>query len=297
MDEVQCTTVGGKIYVQGASDNDCEYNIYCYDPLSDTWNTLLCAPPVKYCGLGNLDNVLVAVGGIKKDNTVTNEVYRYSGHQWKEGVIRNMEVARHSTCVLSFTSQLVVAGGKTKSDLEQYSRHVEIYDKENNKWIKTIPLPKACDLSSVVIQDKAFVIGRSKIGSKLVYFVSSEDLERGKESLDYDDTASIGDLPTWKALQETPMELPSAASLGGNLMTVGGRIDGCTTKNIHMYDLKKRKWRHIEGLFVPTPLFACGVCTPSRTEFYVIGGCCESSNDRSSFPRVNTMYRFTLSSM
>lgn len=235
MDEVQCTTVQGRVYVQEATEpdasDDCEYTIYCYDPASNSWNHLPILP-VKYCGLGTFNNQLVVVGGITCDNHISDKVFTFQDNRWNDNILPALEKARHSNCVLSFSCQLVVAGGKAKPDAQQNSIkdinyntcYVEIYDKDKHKWFGTIPLPKACHLSSIVIENKAFVIGRAN--SKLVYFVSSEDLENGKEDYDddgMDDTKSIGSLPTWRALRETPMEVPGAATLGGNLLTVGGR--------------------------------------------------------------------------
>lgn len=131
-----------------------------------------------------------------------------------------------------------------------------------------------------------------------MYFVSSEDLENGKEDYDddgMDDTKSIGSLPTWRALRETPMEVPGAATLGGNLLTVGGRIDGVyTCKQIFRYDPRWRKWKHADGLDLPHPLLGCGICSVSRDEFYVIGGCRDDKADGTSYPKVDTMYKINL---
>ena len=299
MDEVQCTTVEGKVYVQGATEpEDHEYTIYCYEPAIDKWNTLPLLL-VKYCGLGNYNNHLVAVGGINRNNNmVSNEVYTLENNQWNGTTLPNLEIARHSSCVLSFSSQLAVAGGKIKSDSEQYTCHVEIYDKDHHKWYRTIPLPKACDMSSIVISNRAYIIGRAN--SKSVLFISSEDLQNGKEYGDQQ-RKSLGSLPTWNVLRETPMELPSAATLGHNLMTVGGRIEGKTTNQIYAYDLKERNWRHAGCIDLPHPLLGCGVCSFSPYEFYVLGGCRDSSESgvsgSSSYPKVNTVYKFALSTV
>ena len=61
----QITVINGKVYCGGggAEDDDDEYIVYCYGPSQDKWTTL--PPlPVKYCGLGQVNGKLVAVGGI-----------------------------------------------------------------------------------------------------------------------------------------------------------------------------------------------------------------------------------------
>ena len=45
-----------------------------YDPSQDKWTTL--PPlPVRCFGLGQVNHKLVAVGGMKRDNELTNKVY------------------------------------------------------------------------------------------------------------------------------------------------------------------------------------------------------------------------------
>ena len=58
--------IDGKVYCAGVADvKDNCYIVYCYDPSQDKWTTL--PPlPVKYFGVGCINEKLVAVGGVKR---------------------------------------------------------------------------------------------------------------------------------------------------------------------------------------------------------------------------------------
>ena len=79
MYDARATVIKGKIYVGGGmvNDYDDKYGVHCYDPQRDKWTTLP-STPVRYFGLGRVRNQLVTVGGMKKDEMCTNELYTHS---------------------------------------------------------------------------------------------------------------------------------------------------------------------------------------------------------------------------
>ena len=100
----------------------------------------------SYFGLGQVNGKLVAVGGEKGSHLTpcpTNEVYTYNerSQKWKH-TVPPMPTARHSICVLSLQSALVVAGGDRA--LGSYIAAVEIFKLDTSQWYRTDPLPIAC---------------------------------------------------------------------------------------------------------------------------------------------------------
>ena len=71
------TVINGMVHCGGGgtySRDTMDYVIFCYDLVQDKWATL---PPlsVKWFGVGQVNGKLVAVGGLKRSNDTTNEVY------------------------------------------------------------------------------------------------------------------------------------------------------------------------------------------------------------------------------
>lgn len=79
--------INGKVYFRGMTltddDDDDDNILLCYDVAHDSW-TALPPLPVKWFGLGQVDGKLVAVGGLKKDDRATNNIYTLNIVQkWK----------------------------------------------------------------------------------------------------------------------------------------------------------------------------------------------------------------------
>ena len=165
MSDAQTVVIRDRVYFGGGGGADGDYQVFCYNPSQDTWNTLP-ACPVRYFGLGQLGEKLITVGGEKKsDNEITNEVYEFDDvtQSWKQS-IRPMPTARHSPAVISRRSSLIVAGGLA---LHGMTKTVEVFQEESSQWYTTEPLPYYWyDASSVVINDRWYLLGGTADGDE-----------------------------------------------------------------------------------------------------------------------------------
>ena len=297
--EGNATSINGKVYFGGGEtdddDNDDDiYTVYCYDPSQDKWTTL--PPlPVKYFGLGQVNGKLVAVGGVKKSVTISDEVYTYNeqSQKWKQ-TIPPMPTARHSPGVLSLQSALVVAGGGLLSSLYTLRAAVEIFKPDTSQWYRTDPLPPVCcDITLVAIGNTCYVLGGYN-GPRLsqALYASVDDLLRNAVPADQTTHSGSSDTQSaWKTLPNTPTYQPVAAVLAGNLLAIGGDeiSEGeAATKEVYMYSPSTNSWIYISDL--PAPRCDTAVAIMSSTEIVVIGGWIGGDDGG----RENTVYKGTL---
>ena len=294
------TVINGKVYCGGgeADRDDDYYIVYCYDSSQDNWTTL--PPlPVKWCGLGQVNGKLVAVGGDKKsDDSTTNEVYTYDerSKKWKQ-TIPPMPTARCWPDVLSLQSALVVAGGLASDG--RYTDAVEIFKVDTSQWYTTDPLPTACCLISlVVIGNTCYALGgyMSSCLNQTLY-ASVDDLLHNTVPANQTTHSDSSDTQSaWKTLPDTPTYRPAAAVLAGHLLSVGGKesltedddedeFEGTAKKKVYTYSPSTNSWIYISDL--PAPRYAAAVAVLSPSEILVIGGWCDDG-------RVNTVYKGTL---
>ena len=127
--EGQSVVISGKIYYGGSATAMDEYTVYCYDPQRDKWSTLQ-PLSVRYFSLGQINEELVAIGGVKKDaDEPTNEVYMYDAklERWKQMIAATMPSVRAFPSVVSIQLGLMVAGGLIELYDDEYTNIVEIF--------------------------------------------------------------------------------------------------------------------------------------------------------------------------
>ena len=285
------TIISNKVFCGGrAADENDTYTVYSYDPLQHKW-TILPPLPVRYFGLGQVNNKLVAVGGVKKGKGSSNEVYTlYDGgsRKWKQ-TIPSMPTARYAPGVLSLQSALIVAGGFTSSS---YTGAVEIFKQDTSQWYMVDPLPTACcNISLVAIGNTCCALGGYQHPSSLnqALYASVDDLlVRAVPANNQTTHSGNSDTPSaWKTLPNTPTFGPAAAVLAGNLLAIGGKVTsegGATKKEVYMFPPSTNSWIYISDL--PSPRSCTTVAVLSSTELLVIGG--------RDVDRVNTVYKGTL---
>ena len=288
--------INDKVYCGGGStdDDDNDYIAYCYDQTQDEW-TNLPPLPVRFYTLGQVNGKLVAVGGLKKsDDEETNEVFTYDekASKWKQ-TIPPMPTARNSPGVLSIQSALVVAGGETSPG--ETTNAVEIYKADTSQWYKANRLPRACqDISLVAIGNTCYALGgyNGLLEVNQAIYASVDDiLSNAIPANQTAHSSSIADTQSaWKNLANTPMYIPAAAVLAGNLLTIGGRNtsddndddDGTDMKEIYMFSPSTKSWIYFSDL--PEARCLTAVAVLSSTEILVIGGYHDNA-------RVNTTYK------
>ena len=103
----------------------------------------------KTSGPRQVNGELVAVGGWNKSNAqIAKEVYTYDKQtqKWKP-TIPPMPTARHSQCVLSLQSALVIAGGISGyASPPSYTATVEVFKPDTSQWYRTDSLPTVCQI-------------------------------------------------------------------------------------------------------------------------------------------------------
>ena len=287
--------IDGKVYCGGgeANKDSDKHTVYCYYPSQDKWTTLP-QLPVRGFGLGQVHGELVAVGGLNLYQG-TNVVYTYDerSRRWKE-TIPPIPTARSFPGVLSLQSALIVAGGATLSFPASFTAVVEIFKPDSSQWYRTDPLPTACQtLSLIAYNNTCYALGGYNSGKSLdqALYASTDDLLSRVVPVNQTSycSASSYTLSAWKALPNTQTYRPTAATLGGRLLAIGGLktySGGGVMKGVYMYSPSTDSWSHVSDL--PAPQSGVAVAVMSSREILVIGGFGTSYN------RVKTVCKATL---
>ena len=275
--------IGGKVYFRGMTltddDDDDDNILLCYDVAHDSW-TALPPLPVKWFGLGQIDGKLVAVGGLKKDDRATSNIYTLNIVQKWKSTLPQMPTARCLPAVVSLQAIMIVVGGLTGGELgkEKELNAVEIFNSSLSQWYRTNPLPRPCsEVSLVAINDTCYALGGYQYPFRLNqgYYASVDALLRNAVPANQttnhsgsDDTSSL-----WKLLPNTPTYRPAAAVLAGSLLAIGGgeaSIGEADKKEVYMYSPSTNSWVYISDL--PAPRSRTIVAPLSSTDILVIGG-------------------------
>ena len=296
--EGQSTVISGKVYYGGSASTMNECTVYCYDPQRDKWSTL--PPlPVRYFGLGQINEELVAIGGVNIDaDEPTNKVHVYDAklERWKEMIAATMPSARAFPSVMSIHLGLIVAGGLIELYDDEYTDVVEIFQADTSQWYKTDPLPRVYSyLSTVAIDNACYALGESDgkqsdledtTRAKALY-ASVDDLISNavpaNKTLQRD---TGGTHSAWKTLPHTPSYQPAATALDGYLLAVGGwqtSKEGARKKEVYIFSPSKNSWVYVSDL--PAPRTNIAVAIMNRMEVLVIGG--QGGDDN----RVSTVYK------
>ncbi len=275
-----------------SKDDVADNIVFCYDPiLGDpilgSW-TSLPPLPVKHFSLGQINNELVATGGVqrKHKNAIQSAVYTFDerSKQW-EIRIPPMPTARCIHGVLSTRSALVVAGGQVKNssnDSDSYTNSVEVFKPDKQQWYRAMPLPVCLfNMSVALLHDTCYVIGgyRDQVLSQ-VYFTTVETLLNSTVCIDQ----TTNDLDAiWNTLPaNTPNSQPASVALAGYLTSIAGTswdTDEPQT-GVYVYSPLSSTWDKIGDL--PVPREICTAIEISPLEMLVIGGWTPENGDKNT---------------
>ena len=265
----------------GADSRDDQYLVFQYNPARDKWTTL---PPCPVCafGLGHLSGELLTVGGVAQ-GTASNTVYHYKpeSREWEE-FLRPMPTARYCFSVISTQSALTACGGATgvSGGEPVPCTAVEVYTTQTFQWhtCTTDPLPIPCYwMSSATITNTGYLLGGLTTDNKLTKTVLSVSIpsliqkatshpQQSASAARPDRTSSA-----WKTLQDSPLWVSVAASLGGMLLTIGGDHQG-TSPAVHVYSHTTSSWTRVQSGDLPEPASGCTAIELSGNRLLVIGG-------------------------
>ena len=281
MYHAQALVIGNTVYTGGGCTDDQNRNIvFGYDIELDSWKSLPPCP-VRYFGLAELEERLVALGGITHSSGISDIVYTFDqrSQQWNS-TLPNMLTARHSLTAIGFGSNLFACGGK---DAWRVSDTVEVLKAGSSQWCKTYPLPFPCyHMSYTIIRGVCYMLGgfdRHAFTDKVVY-VSLTTLLDGVEK--------SGSICQWNELHNIRYTCAAAANVGGCLLAIGG---GRTFGNakVCIYCQLRKAWVKLIDLMNVHAYVGPAVAELPNGELLVIGGA------TSSFEPQTTVYKGSIS--
>ena len=231
-------------------------SLYQYEYSTEKWSDL---PPCLYhdSGLAHIDSEITTVGG--RDGTYhTNKLFTLQQRKWVKKY-PPMKTARSSPAVVSTSDgdYLIVIGGW---DDDNWTATVELFQVKNRIWhelIADLPLPLPYP-SATLCGDQLNVIG--SYGH--YYSCSLQALPSSDRPITAPLTLS------WKPLPRLPVTESTAATLGGELVIIGGLQDESPVNSIHQ--LVDGKWVRI-GSMANDRLY-CLVASPSPDRIIIVGG-------------------------
>ncbi|XP_053556825.1 kelch-like protein 36 [Bombina bombina] len=139
------------IYISGGHDYQIgpyRKNLLCYDPRADVWEER--RPMITARGwhsMCTLDDSIYSIGGsddnldsMERFDILSVESYSPQCNQWTR--IAPLLLPNSESGVAVFDGKIYILGGYSWENTV-FSRTVQVYDKEKQKWIKGIDLPKA----------------------------------------------------------------------------------------------------------------------------------------------------------
>ena len=242
---------------QSAYFTPCDYDsVYNYQSSTEKWVEL---PPSPYrnSGLVMIDGEPTAVGG--QYGYYTNKLFTLREGQWVEHY-PPMNTARSFPAVVSTSdgNYIVVIGGHDGG----WTATVKLFDVKSRRWYELTNLPQALVQPSATICDSQLhVIGHDDTG----YSCSLQDLLSSDQPII---SQSISNILTWTLLPQLPVKYSTAATLCGQLVTVGGKRGRSPVNSIHQ--LIDGQWVEIGSMFSCRE--KCLVVTSSLDKMMVVGG-------------------------
>ena len=233
--------------------------VYRYQLSTEKWEKLR-SSPYRDSGLVIIDGELTAVGGWD-GSRYTNKLFTLRQDQWVKHY-PPMNTARSSPAVVStsYGKYIVVIGGADHFGVRTAT--VELFHVKSRRWYELTNLPQALSRPSATICDnQLYVIGGDGTG----YSCSLQALLSSDQPIT---SQSISNILTWKRLPQLPVESSTAATLCGQLVTVGGRQHGSLVNSIHQ--LLDGQWVKIGSM--SSDRWRCLVVTPSPDKMMIVGG-------------------------
>ncbi len=261
---IQSVEINDTVYVGGGFTDrrEDEYIVMAYNRQSCQWHTL---PPysTKWFAMTTINNKLVVVGGLNRDDSDSSELgeWQPDSNKWTHP-FPAMSTPHCQPSVTSYKHWLVVAGGCHVVCLHT----VEVLDVSNMQWSTgpSTPTPWR-SMTSTTIEDTWYLMGGVCEGvgdSPDVYSVSLEALVSHSSS----DSSNIWNkLPSLNCTDSCPL------NIGGSLLAVGG------------WDMKSKKLASTIQHYVPEtntwvqagqlPHAVCDcTCIMTSDKVHVMGG-------------------------
>jgi len=251
----------------GAPENETYNNVYCYDIVTDQWNTL---PPSGHRRgvLCMVDDTLSIFGG---QDSVTYEhlnkvtTYNKDTNSWTT-YYPNMIHKRFKPGVVTHGDHVIVMGGKYEPN--KYHDNIEIMNwHKRSPWRQVstkLPVPM-CHIKPTIAGEHLLIVGYSHS-------------ERCKNESYQLPVASITSLSSsgqvasqWKQLSSAPHWNTVTVPYSNPPLIIGGSdVKGVPTSDISLYDTSKKSWIPVDSL--TTARSHVGVATINSNAIIVVGG-------------------------
>ena len=231
--------------------------LYQYEYSTEKWSDL---PPCPYpnSGLAIIDSELTTVGGRDDSFQFTKKLFTLRQRKWVEKYPpMNTALDRLAVVSTSDGDYLIVIGGY--GGVGHWTATVELFQVKIRRWHKLTDLPQPLpNPSATICGDQLNMIGRDGNG----YSCSLQALPSSDRPITSPLTLS------WKPLPRLPVTCSTAATLCGQLVTIGGMQYGSLVDSIHQ--LVDGEWVRIGSM--ASDRFFCLVASPSPDRIIIVGG-------------------------
>ncbi len=263
--DAQAVQLKTKVYVQGdTGSTETDSTIYMYEY---AWVSM--QSPAYCSALTIYHSQLVLVGGRETTTgVVAAQLWVLQDEQTWTQPLPPMQKARYAASAISSGDHLVVAGGDTGVG---QADSVEVYD--GVQWARADPLPVACsDIKSTYHSGMWYLMGGYGQSTSVFYTSLQSLIEKATQQPPH--LPDSGEQSVWKTLPDVPYMYSSTTTLGGALLTVGGRVDSeyenKDTSSISMYSPITCSWLRIG--YTPEAVSSTCFITLTTGETMVIGG-------------------------
>jgi non-specific serine/threonine protein kinase len=254
--EVVAATVGSEIVVLGGLtiERDASRRVDAYDPARDSWRRLPDLPVgVHHAMAVGANRRLYVLGGYTVAGVPLRTVFVLEGRAWR--ALPRMPFPRAAAGAAFASGKIVVAGGIGAAG--RLARNALSLDLRTRRWSIVVgPTPRE-HLAVTSLGGAVYAVGGRTAGldTNLLDFESYRPGDR-----------------SWARLAPVPGSRggTGAASLLGQIVSVGGEEPGGTIAEVLAYRVSGRRWARLEDL--RTPRHGLGVAALGGRVFVIGGG-------------------------
>jgi len=273
------------IYIGGgvSPDKDAIHQVYRYIIQEDKWSSL--PLPSQYYSIPQVVGGRVTLFGGRdmKSGKVTSQVSTFHDEDniWHIDY-PPMLVARTRPAVVSYNSDVIVAGGKGE-DTTVVLDDIEVLNIDDSKWIKlAVQLPKPMWGISATASMKSFhIVGYNGADNHCYNDAYTIAINHVTYALAVDQQQSSEDTGKaqnpWILLPDAPLWYSALVPTSTPPVILGGENkNGEVVATAAMYDQANQLWRQIDSVILPTNMAYTTVALAGKNSIIVIGGCTDT---------------------
>lgn len=253
--EVAAAVVNGEIAVVGGflPDGSSSNRVDLYSPARDSWRRLPNLPVgVNHSMAAGYRGRLYVVGGYVARGQALRGAYMLDRGRWRALPRPPEERAAGGAAIVA--DKLYVAGGVGPGGL---AKRMLVLDLKRGRW-STAPSPTAREHLAVTAHGgKVYAVAGRTAG-----------IDTNNALLESYTPGSRG----WTRLAPVPDSRggTGAATLGGEIVSVGGEEPEGTIRTVYAYTVASKRWRRLDDL--PTPRHGLGVTALGGRVYAIAGG-------------------------